>query len=354
VGLRRVVAANERVLALQRAGATEAARVALEQELAETSDRLRAGTSAALAFNAEMAGRLSRASSIIRHRALWAGYILDFIVLVLALLGAWLLRRQARARHALQTAQTRAVEQRSAELEQFAGRVAHDIKNPMSAAHTGIQVLARKYQDPGVQQVTQRVLGSLQRANAILDALLDFARSGAQPDPGARTDVRATLEDILPAMRPDAQAQGITLTVHALPAVRVACSPGVYLSLVGNLVRNAIKYMGDSAERRIDVRVRRVGDLVRTEVADTGPGIPPAHAQALFEPYFRLSPARAGGLGLGLATVKRLVEGHHGEVGVDSRPGGGSTFWFSLPAAGVTSPDQELAPGAGEQEAGLH
>jgi signal transduction histidine kinase len=104
---------------------------------------------------------------------------------------------------------------------------------------------------------------------------------------------------------------------------------------VGNLVRNAIKYMGDSATRRIVVRVREEGERVRTEVADTGPGIPPETRASLFELYFRGRHERGKeGLGLGLATVKRLAEAHGGSVGVSSEVGRGSTFHFLLPRAG--------------------
>jgi signal transduction histidine kinase len=120
-----------------------------------------------------------------------------------------------------------------------------------------------------------------------------------------------------------------------VPPVLVACSAGVYLALVGNLVRNAIKYMGQAPARRITVRVREEGAWVHTEIEDTGPGIPAASLQSLFEPYFRMMKDRgAEGLGLGLATVKKLVEGHQGRVGVSSEPGLGSTFWFALPRAG--------------------
>jgi signal transduction histidine kinase len=125
--------------------------------------------------------------------------------------------------------------------------------------------------------------------------------------------------------------------------VLIACSTGVYLSLVGNLLRNAIKYMGDSTTRRIVVRVRDEGTFVRTEIIDTGPGISTLSLPSLFDPYFRAAQDRGReGLGLGLATVRKLAEGHHGSAGVASEPGSGSTFWFLLPRAGSSSPAIEL------------
>jgi signal transduction histidine kinase len=112
--------------------------------------------------------------------------------------------------------------------------------------------------------------------------------------------------------------------------------------LVGNLVRNAIKYMDDGAVRRVSVRVAIEDSYVRTEVVDTGPGIASADLPSLFEPYFRLGhDRRTDGLGLGLATVKKLAEGHHGAVGVTSELGRGSTFWFTLPRAGSADSSRE-------------
>ncbi len=112
----------------------------------------------------------------------------------------------------------------------------------------------------------------------------------------------------------------------------VACSPGVLTSCIGNLVRNAIKYMGDAAVRRVVVRVRGAPDGVRVEVEDTGPGLPPGAETRVFDVFVRADRSGQPGLGLGLATVKRLVEAYGGQVGVMSTPHG-STFWFELPRA---------------------
>jgi signal transduction histidine kinase len=90
--------------------------------------------------------------------------------------------------------------------------------------------------------------------------------------------------------------------------------------------------MGASRERVIVVGTENDRRLVRVYVQDTGPGVPADVFDTLFDPYVRSTTATAEGLGLGLATVKRLVEAHGGEVGVSSRPGC-TRFWFSLPRA---------------------
>ncbi len=99
-----------------------------------------------------------------------------------------------------------------------------------------------------------------------------------------------------------------------------------------NLVRNAIRHMGEAPRRLVIVRVRSAGRFVRVEVQDTGPGIPELVRRNLFQPFVR-GTGTVPGLGLGLATVKRLAEGYGGRVGFQASPGSGSTFWFELPRA---------------------
>jgi signal transduction histidine kinase len=277
-----------------------------------------------------------------RQRTVRLAHGLDALCALLAVLVAWLLHRQTRARRALREAYTNAVEMRAAELERFSGRVAHDIRNPLSAARMGAELVLRKTTGDDVHATTNRIIRSLSRAEAITSALLDFARSGAKPDPGARTDVRAVLADVLGGLAPEAERSGIELHCDPVPPVLVACSTGVYLSLVGNLVANAMKYMGDGQMKRIEVRVSERGASVRTEVSDTGPGIPAGALPSLFEPYFRAQ-SSGEGLGLGLATVKKLAESHGGAIGVASVVGKGSVFWFDLPRAG--SSESMIDPG---------
>jgi len=253
---------------------------------------------------------------------------------LLAVVVAWQLHRQSWTRRALFDAHTKSLEMRAAELEQFAGRVAHDIRNPLSAARMAAELALRKSPDEAAGNSIHRIIRSLSRADAITTALLDFARSGARPDPGARTEPRTVIADVVGGFSAEAEQAGIDLRFEPVPPVLVACSTGVYLSLLGNLVRNAIKYMGDAPSRRITIRLLEEGALVRTEVIDTGPGIAPEALPSLFNLYFRGQRGGADGLGLGLATVKKLAEGHGGRVGVTSERGKGSTFWFELQRAG--------------------
>ena len=92
-----------------------------------------------------------------------------------------------------------------------------------------------------------------------------------------------------------------------------------------------MKYIGDRPERRVTVRVIERKEAVRVEVADTGPGIPEELREEIFQPYVRGTASDQPGIGLGLATVKRIAETHGGSVGVETALGRGSVFWFELP-----------------------
>ena len=117
------------------------------------------------------------------------------------------------------------------------------------------------------------------------------------------------------------------------------------MSVFGNVLGNAVKYIGaaPAGARHVHVRVIEENGQVRVEVEDTGPGIAPDAQDAIFEPYVRGPNTTQPGLGLGLATVKRIVEAHGGAVGVRSIVGKGSCFWFELPRA-AAFPESDARP----------
>jgi signal transduction histidine kinase len=289
----------------------------------------------AIEFDAKHGQALARRIGVLRRRTALIAGGLTITSVVLGVIGAVLLHRQTRRRRGLAEQRARELESRAAELEQFAGRVAHDIRGPLSAAAIALDVLVLREPSEDVANVVARSKRNLARANAITTALLDFARAGAKPDPGARTSPRQVIDDIAEDMRAEAAKQEIELVFGEVPRALVACSEGVYVSLLGNLIRNAIKHMGQAVSRRVVVGVDDDGTMVRTEVTDTGPGIPDSQIPSLFDPYFRGNDtAGREGLGLGLTTVRKLAEGHGGAVGVWSKEGSGSKFWFTLPRAG--------------------
>jgi len=234
---------------------------------------------------------------------------------------------------------------RADELEQFAGRVAHDILGPLTSAKMALTYAGEHTDDQGVQRMLARGNRGVARVSTIVDGLLRFARAGARPEPGVSTRVRPTLEAILAELEPLAAQAHAQLIAGPLPECAVACNAGVLTSLVENLVRNALKYMGERPYRRVVLRVLCGAGhawLVRFEVEDTGPGIAPSLLESVFEPYLRADETGQAGIGLGLATVRRISEAHGGRAGATSTVGVGSTFWFELPRADL-GPDARRA-----------
>lgn len=333
--------AVERALA-----ATEAAGgTAGEGELprvAHAADRLSDAAARAIEFNATNGRELALRIKEVRHRSSWIAYALGSSCALFALLAGLLVRRQWRRYGDLIEEHAALQESRARELEAFAGRAAHDILNPVSATQMALTLASRRGGlDGRGQELLERAGRNLQRVRTIVDGLLQFARAGARPAAGDSAELPDVLEDVVAGIRPAAEAAGIALSVEPPPPCAVRCSPGVLTSAVANLAQNAVRYTGEGAppgRRRIAVRATARLDVVHVEVEDTGPGIAPDLLDAVFLPYVRGPTSEPTGLGLGLATVKRLCEAHGGRVGVRSTVGQGSTFWFELPAAPAARP----------------
>jgi signal transduction histidine kinase len=275
---------------------------------------------------AAAATRIEQAS----HEARRLAYGLDALSAVLAVAAALLVVRALQKVRAVDAENRRLMERKAEELELFAGRVAHDVLSPLAAVSLSLAVAGRLAEHPDAREALKRGSRSLQHVSGIVDGLLEFARAGARPEDGARTEVEPLVRELRTELEPFATDHGATLAFEATPACAVPCSPGVLLSILSNLLRNAIKYLGNSSARRVRLRVERRRGRVLFEVEDTGPGIPASEAASIFRPYVRGPHAGVPGIGLGLATVKRLVESHGGAVG--HRPGarGGAVFWFEL------------------------
>ncbi len=258
---------------------------------------------------------------------------LNAVGAALSALAAYVAVRSAQRRRSVELAHEELLEARAMELERFASRVAHDLLSPLSALHFTLSTLERNAERGlSLTEAIGRARACLRRSQTLVDGIMDFARSGA-PSSGGRAHLRSILDGVLEEVRTD--SAGIELVVEGVDEdVCLVCSAGVLASILSNLVRNAVKYLGDRPEKRVTIRGSVKGALVHVEVEDTGPGLPPELAPHVFEPYVRSLDNRNAGLGLGLATVQRFVESHRGRVGVDSSPDQGCVFWFELPRAG--------------------
>jgi signal transduction histidine kinase len=328
--------AVQRAVAQLDAGAAQASRAGLPL-VADKADRVSAAATRAIEFNAQNGRELALRIKAVRRNAGWIGYALNTSCVLFAVLAALLVRRQLRRYSALVEDHASLQESRAKELEAFAARAAHDILNPVSATQMALALaVKRDIDDVRVRELVDRALSNQKRVRNIIDGLLQFARAGARPTPGAQADIGAVITDVTAGVQPAAVRAGIELRVEDLPRCGAACSVGVLTSVVSNLEHNAVKYMGEREVRNITVRAVARGAFVRVEVEDTGPGIPRDTVDDIFLPYVRGATHGKEGLGLGLATVKRLCEAHGGRVGVRSGVGQGSLFWIELPLATST------------------
>ncbi|MGZ3743110.1 MAG: response regulator [Pseudobdellovibrionaceae bacterium] len=279
-----------------------------------------------VSFNAIQGQRLGLEISDIRMQSIAIVMALDALSIGLAVLAAFMAVRILRKSLHL-------LEDRATELEFFAGRVAHDLKGPLSEILFSASLIEFPSSQEEVLQSYSRIKGSANRMNRVIDGLLEFARCGAHPTSARSADLGLVIDSVVSAATEEAARVHATLSIEPFdrPAW-VSCSEGALISVIDNLVRNAIKFIADSVtfERRITVRVKRVLNRYRVEIEDTGPGIEAGKEEMIFKAYVRASKSTPG-LGLGLATVKRIVEGYEGSVGVISNPGLGSCFWFELP-----------------------
>jgi signal transduction histidine kinase len=321
-------------LAAYLANPTPAGLVALHRDCEVTDEALMRIVS----FDASQGQRLGLEIERIRGESRSSVVLLDAISVMLAvgatLLALRQLRRTARAQQAEREAERRHTAELAAQTEalgEFSGRVAHDILSPLSTAILAFDVVEKTCErDPIAHRATKRGTGAIYRVKTLVEDLLAFSRAGGRPEPGASADLAPVTRDLVDGLALHARDKRISLVVGAIPDGKIACSPGVLTSIVGNLVSNAIKHMGSSLERRIEIAVRDLGARWRIEVADTGPGVPQTEQARIFQPYVQLG--NAPGIGLGLATVDRLVRAHDGSLGVISS-GPGAVFWFELPKA---------------------
>jgi signal transduction histidine kinase len=334
-------------LALADSGRPAAALTGLEAELQGDVVAAAEQLDALIRINAALSQRLASQISYLRTHSLHVALGLDGLSALLTAVTAILAWRAVRSYGRALEENNRLTSERAEELEQFAGRVAHDILGPLSAAQMFLSSGGQRTAEEATRVMCERSKRSIARVASIVNGLLGFARAGARPEPGVRTLVAPVVKDVLDELGPVAAQQSIELRVAPVAHLSVPCSEGIFASLLENLVRNAIKYMGGArpdVERRISVRILEAGGRVRCEVEDTGPGLSPELQRRLFEPYVRGRDHLQPGIGLGLATVKRVAVAHHGAVGVSSTPGSGSRFWFELPKlAGL---DESAEPGS--------
>jgi signal transduction histidine kinase len=337
--LARLTGSLEQLAALTEAGKGREAEQVLRYGVKPSCDRLDASIPLLSEYGA-IQGQMAET------RIHWLARTAMAISVVLGLLGAALAAVTASFAIRFVRRSEQLLRARAEELDRFAGQMAHDVLSPLSGLAMSVQLAVRDA-SPQSREALERGLRSLVRSRDLVHALLSFARAEAAPTEGATADVPAVLTGVVEELHDLAAERRVQVSVEPSVAVQVACSAGVLMSVLGNIVRNAVKYMGDGARREVRVRVAATdGSAVRFEVEDTGPGIPKSLGERVFEPFVR-GASDPSGSGLGLATAKRLVTAHGGRIGFRSQDGQGTLFWVELPQARGEAAAGSPAPSAG-------
>ena len=217
---------------------------------------------------------------------------------------------------------------------QFIRALAHELKTPLTSALAASDLLVTQLNEEPQLSLARNIYRSATNLDSRVEELLDLARGelGMLDLKLEPVDILQLLRQTADDMKPLASRQGLTLSVDLPPTLpSVDAEAGRVQQILVNLLNNAIKFSSENGRVALGASVRQ--DSVVVEVRDTGSGISKAEQQRLFEPYHRVEGDRdrLSGLGLGLALCKNLVELHGGRIWVESRPGEGSTFSFSLP-----------------------
>ena len=202
----------------------------------------------------------------------------------------------------------------------FIADAAHELRTPLTAVGLQLQLLERVPEGAERDQALARLRAGVQRAVRLVGQLLDLARQDDAADrPRARVDLAALAREVVVEQSEQAAARGIDLGLDATAAGVEGDPEGLRVAL-GNLVDNAIRYSPPGG--KVDVRVRTEGGEAVAEVLDSGPGIPPAERERVFDRFRRGEAATGSGSGLGLAIVREIATRHGATVELRDRDGG--------------------------------
>jgi signal transduction histidine kinase len=249
-----------------------------------------------------------------------------------AVVAEWRRAQQAIEQQAAELARS------NAELEQFAYVASHDLQEPLRMITGFVQLLERRYRDRLDQDAGDFIRYAVDGASRMRDLIHDvlaFARAGATGRAPAPTDCGRALDQAIANLGLAIDESGAVITREDLPTVLADRLQVV--QVFQNLLGNAIKFRG---ERRpeVHVGVERQGSEWVFRVRDNGIGIEPAYTGRIFNVFQRLHGRdRYPGTGIGLAVCKRIIARHGGRIWVESDPGAGSTFYFTLPVAQETA-----------------
>src|ERR1700683_273290 len=230
--------------------------------------------------------------------------------------------------------------------DQFLSTMSHELRTPLNAVLGFSDLLGEDRYGP-LNEKQRRYVNHISNGGKhllrLINDILDLSRieAGRLQLALENLAVGTCFSQVCDNLHPLVSKKGHTLVKHAGPGLSVRADRTRLNQILMNLIGNAVKFTPEGG--KIELAARKMGDLVRLEVRDSGPGIPPEEKKRIFEAFYRLTQnsKAAEGSGLGLAITQRLVELHGGQLGLESQTGVGSCFYFTLPFVQSIEPREE-------------
>jgi PAS domain S-box-containing protein len=220
----------------------------------------------------------------------------------------------------------------NAELEQFAYVASHDLQEPLRAVAGMVQLLGQRYQgklDGRADEYIGLAVDASTRMQRLINDLLDYSRVTRHSQPLEEINAEQSLNMALANLQIAIQESNVQITHDPLPTIMA--DAGQLIQVLQNLIGNAIKFRGERP-LHIHIDAQKIDQAWQFKVSDNGIGIEPQYFERIFLVFQRLHTRREyPGTGIGLSLCKKIIERHGGRIWVESEPGQGSTFYFTIP-----------------------
>jgi len=220
----------------------------------------------------------------------------------------------------------------------FLANISHEFRTPLTALNASVELLLEDIEELSLAEIAE-LLKSIHLSVTGLQTLIDNLLESTSIEAGRfrirprATDLGDLITNALQVMRPliERRKQNVTLVIPTqIPTANV--DPTRLTQVLVNLLSNASKYSPMESTIALQLKLMNKRTL-RVSISDQGPGIPLSERSKLYQRFIRLGETESAqfGIGLGLSVVKTIIEAHHGKVGMEEKPGGGSVFWFTIP-----------------------